>query len=447
MGSIMESQLSVLLVREAEDGDEFRSLGSSIVYSFTEQTSPTGFQAWQETTDQLWVHCSCRELLSDFSVQALNYPVAQKIVQSDSSDLVVWGAYGATMDLARVADFLAVRSWFVFDDDDVERLLFLSGDALAWVAACLAVAQGVFVANLGTYEVALHTRYPCLNGKLYSCSALESLVAAQGAVVKTGFDYSVYEMVLRDHPLLCAMQAPDVRHFQGCQNVADLGAGVGIFIHLLRQQNIAGTGIERNSKLVGYGRAMGLALTEYDALEYLQDHQACHDGVYCSHFVEHLPIELVEKLISGISRLLQPGGVAVLTFPDPESIRSQLLGFWRDPEHVRFYHPELVINIARSVGLRLEWSSYQDAPHEVVSFSEEPPPVAQLGVTEIRPSLWQRILARLGIASYGEVKQLQDRLKQQQLINRQLVDRTNQLWSVNKTWAWNDNVTLRFRKP
>ncbi len=37
-------------------------------------------------------------------------------------------------------------------------------------------------------------------------------------------------------------------------------------------------------------------------------------------------------------------------------------------------------------------------------------------------------------------------LEQQRLVNGQLRQRTDSLWDVNKTWAWNDNATLRLRK-
>lgn len=204
----MEQASDVLCVHSSTM--EFESLSASemLAYSFTEKISPSGFKAWPQSDDCFWVHNSCREILADFSVQALNYPVARKIVQGDSSDLIVGGAYGATMDLARVADFLAVRSWFVFDDADVERLLALSGDSHAWVTACLALAQGVFVADLATCEAALHTHYPCLNGKLYARQALESRILQQSPAVKNGFDYSVYEMVLRDHPCCVLCRRP-----------------------------------------------------------------------------------------------------------------------------------------------------------------------------------------------------------------------------------------------
>ncbi len=42
--------------------------------------------------------------------------------------------------------------------------------------------------------------------------------------------------------------------------------------------------------------------------------------------------------------------------------------------------------------------------------------------------------------------EVQNVLEQQRLLNEQLKQRTDSLWDVNKTWAWNDNATLKLRK-
>jgi O-antigen chain-terminating methyltransferase len=65
-----------------------------------------------------------------------------------------------------------------------------------------------------------------------------------------------------------------------------------------------------------------------DAISFVSKLNDYCDGIYCSHFVEHLPIEVLDRLVQGVSSALVSGGVAVFVFPDPESIRSQLLGFW-----------------------------------------------------------------------------------------------------------------------
>jgi len=145
----------------------------------------------------------------------------------------------------------------------------------------------------------------------------------------------------------------------------------------------------------------------------------------------------VERLVRLCAGALRPGGVAVFTFPDPESIRSQLLGFWRDPEHVRFYHPEIIEVLALGQGLALESSSQRQPGRRVVGFSLAPPeaPVAPAAP----PGRWQRLLARCGIAT-------QAALAAEQHQRERVEGRVRQLWDVNQTWAWDDNVVLRFRK-
>jgi SAM-dependent methyltransferase len=278
------------------------------------------------------------------------------------------------------------------------------------------------------------------------------------------FDYSTYEFCQRDHPLLVAMQTPDVAHFAGCETVLDLGCGAGIFLDCLRKQGISGRGVERDPRIAEYGRGMGLDIITDDALHFLARDSGQFDGIYCSHFVEHLPFEMLQGLFEGLAERLRPGGVLVLVFPDPESIRSQLLGFWRDPEHVRFYHPELVTALAHSVGLELDWSSHQAQPHKVVSFPEQPHPLAPF---ERPPSpvplhsepagLVEKLLYRLGFVHRRQFERLEsavqsslEALQQSSQLQGRAVttlrERTDTLWDVNLTWAWSDNATMRFKK-
>ncbi|MFT4615602.1 MAG: SAM-dependent methyltransferase, partial [Bacteroidia bacterium] len=245
-----------------------------------------------------------------------------------------------------------------------------------------------------------------------------------------------------------------------------LACGVGIFLDCLRREGINAQGVERDERIARYARGMGLDVKTGDALEFLERSSGNYDGVYCSHFVEHLPVESVQELLEQFARTLAPGGVLVLVFPDPESIRSQLLGFWRDPEHVRFYHPELISAMAVAAGLELEWSSYDEQPHRVVPFSEDPPQIPQYSVFPSLESgaaqqrsggLLDKIFRKLGLAQESQLRQLEARLgswsealqqesERQLAASRVLEERTSQLWDINRTWAWNDNVTLKLRK-
>lgn len=255
---------------------------------------------------------------------------------------------------------------------------------------------------------------------------------------KTAMDqwgYQTYAIGRRDHALLADMQRGLVAHFEGCGNVLDLGCGTGVFLDLLLRAGVPAEGVERNVESVRYARALGLQVVEDDALAFLEKRPGQYDGLYCSHFVEHLPLEGVERLLRACAAGLQNEGVVVFVFPDPESIRSQLLGFWRDPEHVRFYHPELVALMAEPLGLTLEYSSARAEGRSVVPFSmhpEPPPPV-------MPPSRWERLLRAFGFASCRELDAVRSR-------SDWMESQVRRLWMVNQTWAWNDNAVLRLRK-
>ncbi|MFA5495449.1 MAG: class I SAM-dependent methyltransferase, partial [Porticoccaceae bacterium] len=468
-------------------------------YHFSDGPSPDGFAAWQTGVEgncyRFAVLADCRGLGGGFRQQALNRYFA-RIVQKHRIDRVlVRDCHGCTLDLVRIADLMHIPTLIQLppasplpaagdtldnsgagDNSLVDtRFCDSSGLARRWLADSLGrarlllhegpqppawladVAPEARVAPLAT--LAEHLAGPVTEA---------GSTAATGA--DGGFDYAIYEFTQRDHPLLMQMQAGEVRHFADCRRVLDLGCGAGIFLQLLAEAGIAASGVERDPVIAAYGRGMGLDITTADALDYLRraGEQAApvYDGVYCSHFVEHLPVEVVQMLLERLARLLPPGGTLVLAFPDPESIRSQLLGFWRDPEHVRFYHPELVATLAGAHGFDLEWSSYHDQPHEVVPFALAPPPLAPVAspaLTDIdsgsgaENGWWQRVLAALGLVPARDHRDLArqvDRLQvalgaaldQQHRAIAALVDRTDQLWAVNRTWAWNDNAVLKLRK-
>lgn len=270
---------------------------------------------------------------------------------------------------------------------------------------------------------------------------LPASVSGCGSALTSGpaWDYGLYALGMRDHDLLLRMHAPDVTHFAGCQQVLDVGCGTGIMLEALTRAGITAQGVDRNPQSTRYAASLGLNVHTQDALDFLAQQPARFDGLYCSHFVEHLPMDAVNRLIGLCASALQPGGVAVFTFPDPESIRSQLLGFWRDPEHVRFYHPELIASVAAVHGLALEYNSQQVPGRSVGPFSLQAPAMPAFAAAD-KPTFWQRLAHRLGLPLPSQLQSLQHQVDHQQ----QLIE---QLWQANQTWAWEDNAVLTFRKP
>jgi O-antigen chain-terminating methyltransferase len=342
---------------------------------------------------------------------------------------------GVSLDLARIAHALgfAVAVRLPAMEDCFPAL---AGDPLRrrWVGGALHCASDLLAPLPAADEAGWRAVFPGLP----AAASVPPACPASGAAAV--FGYEAYALGRRDHALLFTMQEEFAAHFSGCEAVVDAGCGTGVFLEILARRGIAAVGVERNQVSARYARSLGHTVFEADALDWLETHPASCDGLYCSHFIEHLPAAGAERLLAAVAGALRPGGVALFVFPDPESIRSQLFGFWRDPEHVRFYHPELVAMLAEIHGLALEYDSSRDHSRQpgrrVAPFAFEPPlPVA----ADASPRPWARLLRRLGIAPSSDLAAARARADA-------LEETVRQLWTVNQTWAWDDNAVLRLRK-
>lgn len=423
-------------------------------FAFFNQTREDYLTAWKIDQATLGVQDSARSLVGGFRQQALTRLVAQELMQSRYTAVVLVGLYGCTLDLPRVCHLLGVPVIWVIPEGAATEPLDAAGKA------CLqdALSKTLLVCDPSRALENRPTNSAQDLDAVYAC--LNSLPQDVNAAVDETYDYSLYEFSQRDHPLLCLFQEQDVRHFRECRRVLDMGAGVGLFLGLLQEESIAALGVERNPVLVDYGSGMGLELIEADALDFLHTTDQRFDGIYCSHFVEHLPVALVQTLLKGLARVLEDDGLAVVVFPDPESIRAQLFGFWRDPEHVRFYHPDLVASLALAAGLTCEWSSYEDQPHHTSFFPLNPQPLSPLpepsGEKNSSPQAqgaFSRLWRWLGLADTQSLHRLETRVQQQQetifqqqQVIKELAERSEQLWAVNRTWGWRDSVVLKLRK-
>lgn len=404
----------------------------------------------------LTVAAATRAPVAGFDRHVLNRPLAQRLLHERPDAVCIRGLHGCTLDLPRVAKLLGLPvcvDWSVLPDAGALDGRSATALRAAFDSTDVVLADGPgegYRESRGESRGEGRGGHPAGPPRVHSPAAAQALLAHCPPACGIDGDYALYEFCLRDHPLLVEMQRPYLGHFAGCRRVLDLGCGAGIFVELLAAAGVAAEGVERSPLIAGYARGMGLAVETANALAYLRGRPGGFDGIYCSHFVEHLPFDAVRELMRGLAAALDPGGVLLLVFPDPESIRSQLLGFWRDPEHVRFYHPELIEMLGASLGLRCEWRSDREQPHEVIGFPLRPPPLPPLGAEPPAPESpagWRRWLARLGLADGAEVAALRARLARSEAALQALAAQVGTLWQVNQTWAWNDNVALRFRKP
>ncbi len=250
---------------------------------------------------------------------------------------------------------------------------------------------------------------------------------------KRPFDYSDYASRMMDREIIQRLQQPRVRFFKDCKRVLDLACGPGSFLELLKEAGIEAVGVDRNEAIVKKARLKGLEVIHSDLFDYLEKVDRRYDGIFCSHLLEHLPFDQVVRLIELILRRLDPGGVLVFVFPNPESIRLHLFGFWRDPEHVRFYAGGLVASVCQHYGFRTEYSN-EETPHVLEAPYLEP--ISGLPAGERVDGVPSEFDGRMEPL-------LEEFNKRIGAFNQKIQGFSD---AVNRIWAKPDEVVLVFRK-
>lgn len=134
---------------------------------------------------------------------------------------------------------------------------------------------------------------------------------------------------------------PYLGFFKGEGEVLDLGCGRGEALELLGSHGIAARGIDISDEMIARCREKGLRAEKSDLIEALENTpEGTLGGIVSFHVIEHLPREVLERMIRLSWKALAPGGVLVLETPSPLSVVVGARNFWLDPTHMRPVHPE-----------------------------------------------------------------------------------------------------------
>jgi SAM-dependent methyltransferase len=248
------------------------------------------------------------------------------------------------------------------------------------------------------------------------------------------FSYSDYESRLMDNEYIKMLRRPRVQIFRGCKKVLDLACGPGFFLELLKEAGITAKGVDRNEEIVNKTRLKNLDVVQGDIFDYLEKTKEVYDGIFCSHLLEHLPFDDVVRLIELIAKRLELGGVFVTVLPNPGSIRLHLFGFWRDPEHVRFYTGNLIASVCQHYGLRVEYTNEEETPNLLETPRLEP--ISGLPSVSRSKGFW----GRRDDKSEALLLELNRKIEE----FNQKMERFSE--AVNKVWARDDEVVLVCRK-
>ena len=165
------------------------------------------------------------------------------------------------------------------------------------------------------------------------------------------FDYLAFEARFRPEETVTERQKAYVKELQDAKRVADLGAGRGELVALLKEAGVPAYGVEIEPDFVELMRDNGLEVVEQDAVEHLRSlEDASLGGIVASHVVEHLPAATLTELIQVAADKLDESGVLILETPNPESLVAGSVNFHRDLTHVRPIHPDTLAFLCESAG-------------------------------------------------------------------------------------------------
>jgi SAM-dependent methyltransferase len=170
--------------------------------------------------------------------------------------------------------------------------------------------------------------------------------------------------------------------------VLELACGPGVFLSLLREEGVTARGVDVDDGMVRIAREAGHEVVLDDALAHLRSvPDASLRGVFCAHFLEHLPAPTVQSVYDEARRVLEPGGTFVAAVPNAACMSVLGYDFWRDPTHVRFYDPLALQFFARQARFVILASGGNP-------FNQPgPPPELQPSPVEKLPSLRDSVIA------------------------------------------------------
>lgn len=131
----------------------------------------------------------------------------------------------------------------------------------------------------------------------------------------------------------------------------DLGCGRGEWLEVLRNAGITAYGVDSNEGMVAEAQGLGLDARAQDALAHLEHlPESSLQAVSAFHFVEHVPLRILTRVLDAAFVALREGGLLLLETPNPTNLVVGSAAFYLDPTHLRPLHPDYLQFLVEACG-------------------------------------------------------------------------------------------------
>ena len=137
-------------------------------------------------------------------------------------------------------------------------------------------------------------------------------------------------------------------------NVLDIGAGIGAFLHAMKEKGWKVTGLEPDQGArERAAQLFGIELQDVSVLHQLE--QASFDAITLWHVLEH--VHQLHPYIEQLKKLLRPGGKILIAVPNYQSLDSSIYGvYWAAydvPRHLYHFSPLAMQTLMEQHGLKI----------------------------------------------------------------------------------------------
>ena len=127
--------------------------------------------------------------------------------------------------------------------------------------------------------------------------------------------------------------------------VLDVGCGRGEMLDLLRDHDVAASGVDLDPGMVELCTRKGHDVRQADALIHLAERgPRAFGAIFAAQFIEHLDHAQLTEFLRLAHARLAPGGRLVAETVNPHSIPA-LRTFWVDPTHRTPLFPEVMVTL------------------------------------------------------------------------------------------------------